>query len=103
MFDVGFGELLLVGVIALLVLGPERLPRAARTAGHWMGRARATVQRFTAEVDRELKAEELRQTLREEARQLVEPVAAAREDLTALRDEIRPPASDPAPKRDDGR
>lgn len=103
MFDVGFGELLLIGVIALLVLGPERLPRAARTAGHWMGRARATVQRFTAEVDRELKAEELRQTLREEARQLVEPVAAAKNDVAAVRSDLQPPAADPAPKHDDGR
>lgn len=101
-FDVGFGELLLVGVIALLVLGPERLPRAARTAGHWMGRARATVQRFTAEVDRELKAEELRQTLRDQTRELVEPVAAAREDLTALRDELQPPGSGPSARKDDG-
>lgn len=103
MFDVGFGELLLVGVIALLVLGPERLPRAARTAGHWMGRARATVQRFTAEVDRELKAEELRQTLREEAREMVEPVAAAKSDVAALRSELQSPAPDPVSKHDDGR
>lgn len=102
MFDVGFGELLLVGVIALLVLGPQRLPRAARTAGHWMGRARATVQRFTAEVDRELKAEELRQTLREEARQLVEPITAARNDVAAARSERQPPPADAAPKHDDG-
>ncbi len=82
MFDIGFGELLLVGVIALVVLGPERLPRAARTAGLWLGRARATAQRFTAEIDRELKAEELRQALREEARQLIEPVA---EPLAAVK------------------
>lgn len=83
MFDVGFGELVLVGVIALLVLGPERLPQAARTAGLWAGRLRATVQRFTADVDRELKAEELRQTLREEARRLAEPVEALHKDIAA--------------------
>ncbi len=83
MFDVGFGELLLCGVVALLVLGPERLPQAARTAGLWVGRLRATVQRFTADIDRELKAEELRQTLREEARRLAEPVEALHKDVTA--------------------
>ena len=83
MFDIGFSELLLVGIIALLVLGPERLPQAARTAGLWVGRLRATVQRFTADVDRELKAEELRQTLREEARRLAEPVEALHRDVTA--------------------
>ncbi len=114
MFDIGFGELLLVGVIALVVLGPERLPRAARTAGLWLGRARATAQRFTAEIDRELKAEELRQTLREQARQLIEPVAeplaAVQKDLSDLGGDTgtaatRPPVAvpaEPAVKRDDG-
>ena len=84
MFDIGFSELLLVGVIALLVLGPERLPRVARTAGLWLGRARATAQRFTADIDRELRAEELRQALKEQARQLTEPVAAVQRDLTEM-------------------
>lgn len=84
MFDVGFGELVLIGIIALLVLGPERLPQAARTAGLWVGRLRATVQRFTADVDRELKAEELRQALREEARRLAEPVEALHKDVAAV-------------------
>ena len=98
MFDVGFGELVLVGVIALLVLGPERLPQAARTAGLWVGRLRATVQRFTADVDRELKAEELRQTLREEARRLAEPVEALHRDVAAAGSELTvPPASSGAP------
>lgn len=111
MFDIGFSELLLVGVIALVVLGPERLPRAARTAGLWLGRARATAQRFTAEIDRELKAEELRQTLREQARQLIEPVAeplaAVQKDLSALDGDIhavagKPLAEPPVAKPDDG-
>ncbi len=88
MFDIGFSELLLCGVVALLVLGPERLPKAARTAGLWVGRLRATVQRFTAEIDRELKAEELRQTLREEARSLVEPVEALHRDVAAAGSEL---------------
>lgn len=88
MFDIGFGELLLCGVVALLVLGPERLPKAARTAGLWIGRLRATVQRFTAEIDRELKAEELRQTLREEARSLVEPAEALHRDVAAAGTEL---------------
>lgn len=83
MFDIGFSELLLCGVVALVVLGPERLPQAARTAGLWMGRLRATVQRFTIEIDRELKAEELRQSLREEARRLAEPVEALHRDVAA--------------------
>lgn len=93
MFDIGFSELLLCGLVALLVLGPERLPQVARTAGLWMGRLRATVQRFTAEVDRELKAEELRQTLREEARRLVEPVEALHKDVVEAGTELAAAAS----------
>ena len=64
MFDIGFLELLICGVIALLVLGPERLPAAARAAGRWVGGARRMVGQFTSELDRELKAGELRDELR---------------------------------------
>ncbi|WP_100638101.1 Sec-independent protein translocase protein TatB [Marinobacter salexigens] len=63
MFDIGFIELLICGVIALLVLGPERLPTAARAAGRWIGGARRMVTQFTSELDRQLKAEELRKEL----------------------------------------
>ncbi|MBK1873018.1 twin-arginine translocase subunit TatB [Marinobacter sp. 1-3A] len=65
MFDIGFLELLICGVIALLVLGPERLPTAARAAGRWVGGARRMVTQFTSELDRQLKAEELRKELSE--------------------------------------
>ncbi|MGM0768793.1 MAG: Sec-independent protein translocase protein TatB [Pseudomonadota bacterium] len=64
MFDIGFLELLICGVIALLVLGPERLPTAARAAGRWVGGARRMVSQFTTELDRQLKAEEIREELR---------------------------------------
>src|SRR5690554_145059 len=64
MFDIGFMELLICGIIALLVLGPERLPTAARAAGRWIGGARRMVSQFTSELDRQLKAEELREELR---------------------------------------
>ncbi|MDY6815964.1 MAG: Sec-independent protein translocase protein TatB [Pseudomonadota bacterium] len=64
MFDIGFLELLICGVIALLVLGPERLPAAARAAGRWVGAARRMVGQFSSELDRQLKAEELREELR---------------------------------------
>jgi len=64
MFDIGFLELLICGIIGLLVLGPERLPRAARTAGKWAGQARRMVQNFSRELDRELEAEEFREELR---------------------------------------
>lgn len=64
MFDIGFLELLVCGVIALLVLGPERLPTAARAAGRWVSGARRMVSQFTSELDRQLKADELREELR---------------------------------------
>lgn len=61
MFDIGFSELLLVGLIALLVLGPERLPIAARNAGLWMGRAKRAMNTLKAQVTRELDNEHLLQ------------------------------------------
>ena len=64
MFDIGFLELLICGVIALLVLGPERLPSAARAAGRWIGSARRMMSQFTSELDRELKADDLRKELK---------------------------------------
>ncbi len=59
MFDVGFWELAIIAVIALLVIGPERLPKAARTAGLWVGRARRMVADVKADIDREVRQSEL--------------------------------------------
>ncbi|PKM02018.1 MAG: twin-arginine translocase subunit TatB [Gammaproteobacteria bacterium HGW-Gammaproteobacteria-6] len=63
MFGIGFSELLLVAVIALLVLGPERLPKAARFAGLWVRRARAQWYSVKTELERELATEDLRRSL----------------------------------------
>ena len=65
MFDIGFSELLLIAVVALVVLGPERLPKAARLAGLWLRRARAQWYSVKAELERDLAAEELRRSLHE--------------------------------------
>ena len=54
MFDIGFSELLLFGVIALIVLGPEKLPQAARTAGQWYAKIRRTVSTLQSEIEAEL-------------------------------------------------
>lgn len=67
MFDIGAMELLLVGVVALIVLGPERLPRVARAAGLWLGRGRRAFLSVKEEIDRELRAEELKEILRKQA------------------------------------
>lgn len=63
MFEVGFSEMVLIGIVALIVLGPERLPKAARLAGLWMRRVRAYWFNMRAELERELAAEELRKQL----------------------------------------
>ena len=65
MFDVGFSELLIIAVVALLVLGPERLPKAARFAGLWVRRARAQWSSVKAEFERDLADEDLKRSLRE--------------------------------------
>lgn len=67
MFDIGFSELALVLIVALVVVGPERLPRLVRTAGLYLGRARRAVSAIKADVQRELAAEELKRTLHEQA------------------------------------
>ncbi|HKJ08137.1 MAG TPA: Sec-independent protein translocase protein TatB [Gammaproteobacteria bacterium] len=65
MFDFGFSELVLVFIVALLVIGPERLPRVARAAGLWLGRMRNFVQTVKEDIDKELAAEDLKRQLRE--------------------------------------
>lgn len=60
MFDIGFSELLVIGVVALLVVGPERLPKVARTAGHLFGRFQRYVTNVKADISREMELEELR-------------------------------------------
>jgi sec-independent protein translocase protein TatB len=59
MLDVGFSEILLTSAIALIVLGPERLPKVARQVGNWMGRARAMARQLSEQLEREITAEEL--------------------------------------------
>ncbi|MEN0107380.1 MAG: Sec-independent protein translocase protein TatB [Pseudomonas sp.] len=66
MFGISFGELLLVGLVALLVLGPERLPGAARTAGLWIGRLKRSFNAIKQEVEREIGADEIRRQLHNE-------------------------------------
>ena len=93
MFDIGFAEIVLVMVIALLVVGPERLPRLARTAGLWIGKARAFVQSVREDIEREVAAEELKRVLQEPAelgkevgqiREIIEETEADLRQATAL-------------------
>lgn len=66
MFDVGFSELVLIAVLALIVLGPERLPVAARMLGLWVGRLKRSFNSVKAEVEREIGADEIRRQLHNE-------------------------------------
>ena len=59
MLDFGFSEILLTSAIALVVLGPERLPKVARQVGNWMGRARLMARQLSEQLEREVNAEEL--------------------------------------------
>lgn len=60
MFDIAFSELMVIGVIALIVIGPEKLPRMARTVGHLAGRLQRYVADVKADINREIELEELR-------------------------------------------
>ena len=60
MFDIGFSELLVIGVVALIVIGPEKLPRVARTVGHLAGRLQRYVSDVKADINREIELDELR-------------------------------------------
>lgn len=83
MFDIGFWELALIAVIALIVLGPEKLPTVARTAGLWLGKARHFIATVKADIDRELQAEELKRSLQNNA-----DLSELKEVLNATRNEI---------------
>lgn len=67
MFDVGFSELCLIGLVSLLVIGPERLPKVARLAGFWLGKTRNMVASVKEEIKLELQAEEMRQIFKEQS------------------------------------
>jgi sec-independent protein translocase protein TatB len=88
MFDFGMGELGLIAVVGLLVLGPERLPRVARTAGALLRKARHSWQSVRADIERELAAEDLRQTIRQ--------TAAAADPTADLQRAIEPGRAEPA-------
>jgi sec-independent protein translocase protein TatB len=96
MFDIGTGEVALIAVIALLVLGPERLPGAARTAGALLRKARQSWNNVRDEIERELAAEELKQSMKKTVQEL-DP----RQDLQQLRESVeehtRLTPTDPTP------
>ena len=84
MFDIGFAEMLIIGVVALLVIGPERLPSVARKAGHYYSRIRRYVTNVRADVEREFRTDELQAMLQkqqDELQSLKEAVNDTRRDI----------------------
>jgi sec-independent protein translocase protein TatB len=101
MIEISFGKLVLLALVALIVLGPEKLPHAARTAGVFLRRVRTGWDSVRAEVERELQVEEIRR----QAREVAAKADAAQADLDATLLKMRPqggvtsssPANPPAP------
>jgi sec-independent protein translocase protein TatB len=97
-FEVGFSEIALIAVVALLVLGPERLPGVARTVGALVRRARASWQNVKTEIERELAAEDMKKNL-DEARRAA---ADVRGEVQTAASEIEKNSTAPGPSSHGG-
>jgi sec-independent protein translocase protein TatB len=84
MFDVGFSEIMVIAVVALIVIGPERLPKAARTLGHLFGRLQRYVNDVKSDINREIELDELRklqQQVKTAARDFETSITTAAKDV----------------------
>lgn len=96
MFDIGFSELMVIGIVALIVIGPERLPKVARTIGHLLGRAQRYVNDVKSDINREMRLDELKKLqteLTDSARGLENSV---RQELDSARSAIETPVQSAA-------
>jgi sec-independent protein translocase protein TatB len=109
MFDIGFSELLIIAVVALLVIGPERLPKAARTLGHLFGRMQRYVNDVKADISREMELDELRKlqaSMQDAARSLENSVSRevneTESEIKKITDDassaVEPSQPDPSPR-----
>ena len=92
MFDIAFSELMIIGVVALLVIGPEKLPKMARTLGHLLGRAQRYVNDVKSDINREIQLDELKKLqseVTESARSLEDSV---RKEFDSARSAVEVPA-----------
>ncbi|HKY00957.1 MAG TPA: Sec-independent protein translocase protein TatB [Burkholderiales bacterium] len=99
MFDIGFSELFVIGIVALVVIGPERLPRVARTAGHLFGRMQRYVSDVKADINREMELEDLRKMrdqFTDAARSVEQDMKRVGQDVEAAADEIEHSIAAPA-------
>jgi len=102
MFDIGFSEIVVIAVVALIVIGPERLPKAARTLGHLFGRLQRYVNDVKADINREMELDELRklqQQVQSAARDIESSVSSAARDIEqsaqSVGDELNRAAEEP--------
>jgi sec-independent protein translocase protein TatB len=89
MFDISFWELAVIGVVALVVIGPEKLPGIARTAGVWVGKARRMIASAKADINRELQTDELKKLLTEQKEELQELRQIIGETRSDMESEIK--------------
>ena len=101
MFDIGFSELVVIALVGLIVIGPERMPKVARTVGHLLGRLQRYVGDVKADINREMQLEELKKLqaeVAEQARDVEQQVNAQLSTIeTELNQSILATAGDPAP------
>ena len=96
MFDIGFSELMVIGLVALIVIGPERLPRVARTVGHLAGRLQRYVADVKADISREMELDELRK-MRDEMQQAAsEMETSVRKEMSQTEEELNKTVADAA-------
>lgn len=91
MFDVGFSELIVIGIVALVVFGPEDLPRVARMAGHLLGKFRRHVSEVKAEINREMELADLKRLHDEVQASALNIRETVGEQVRSLEDELRSP------------
>lgn len=88
MFDFGFSELVVIGVVLLIVVGPERLPKVARTAGHLLGRVQRYVSDVKSDIEREMQLEELKKLQQQVKQQAMEVETSIRSQAASLETEL---------------
>ena len=94
MFDIGFSELMVIGIVALIVIGPERLPKVARTLGHLLGRAQRYVNDVKSDISREVQLDELKKLQSQVSNSARELESSVRSEYETARSAIEAPAQE---------
>lgn len=91
MFDIGFSELLVIGIVALVVIGPEKLPKVARTIGHLLGRAQRYVNDVKSDINREMQLDELKKLQSQVAESARSLESSVRQEFDAAKSALEAP------------